>query len=536
MSLQGVLAYNSALPEPYTTIGFQRDVTETPINSKYILEKQNYLASDLLVTDKDSLFWFEQGTDKLFVNEYFKDDAFPWTVPTMYYIEYEPLVDTAMEYGTQDFQVALNQSDSQVESLKYTKFLESYLKGMNKADVIFAKVYYNFNDFKDLVGSLVVKNDENYIISSVAYKNENQLYVVAFQLNKSNLRRNANVKANEQIRANKAIDYKNLKDRKSRFVDFIKIDTADTIGDAEYLTNKLLALSALIPTQISADLCPQIALFRTKGTLTKDNVATAYSNEYLLNFAKIVNKNQIQYAIKTKDNAQIGTKKEATKFTGELENAWNLSFSNVQKQLPILYTDPFGEVQKVDYIFSNIDAEQFDDYSQDNHTNAENVAEINRTFAMYEIMTNLPEVPAAYRDTIIANKAFEIDDINKYKDMLEIENDSFIFNIGSDNNDIIVCQPLLELSRLIKPNDTHTLRVLAFMEKHAENDIINSPMYDLSATSTYDSEKITINFSAEEYEGKLKSIIITTNDYKKLLIINNPSETDVSNGFINIYY
>ena len=68
-------------------------------------------------------------------------------------------------------------------------------------------------------------------------------------------------------------------------------------------------------------------------------------------------------------------------------------------------------------------------------------------------------------------------------------------------NDIIVCQSLLELSRLIEPNDTHTLRVLAFMEKHAENDIISSPMYDLSATSTYDSEKITINFSAEEYEA-----------------------------------
>ena len=60
-------------------------------------------------------------------------------------------------------------------------------------------------------------------------------------------------------------------------------------------------------------------------------------------------------------------------------------------------------------------------------------------------------------------------------------------------------------------------------------------MYDLSATSVM-TAKITINFSAEEYEGKLKSIIITTNDYKKLLIINNPSETDVSNGFINIYY
>jgi hypothetical protein len=74
------------------------------------------------------------------------------------------------------------------------------------------------------------------------------------------------------------------------------------------------------------------------------------------------------------------------------------------------------------------------------------------------------------------------------------------------------------------------------MKKQAENDIISSPMYDLSATSTYDSEKITISFSAEEYDGKLKSIIITTNNYKKLLIINNPSETDVSNGFINIYY
>ena len=197
----------------------------------------------------------------------------------------------------------------------------------------------------------------------------------------------------------------------------------------------------------------------------------------------------------------------------------------------MLFTDAFGEAQQIDYIFTKIDLEDFDDINS-----LFNIAECDRTLKMYKIMASLPIIPEDYKAELTANAIFEITNINKYKDMLEIENDNFIFNVGSDNNDIIVCQPLLELSRLIEPNDTHTLRVLAFMEKQAENDIISSPMYDLSATSTYDSEKITINFSAEEYEGRLKSIIITTNDYKKLLIINNPSETDVSNGFINIYY
>ena len=122
---------------------------------------------------------------------------------------------------------------------------------MNKADIIFTKVYYNFNDFKDLIGSLVIKNDEQYIISNVSYKNANQLYIVAFQLNKSNSRRSANVKASEQIKPNKAIDYKNLKDRRSRYIDFIKINKTSGVESAEYIINKLPFLSALLPAQIS---------------------------------------------------------------------------------------------------------------------------------------------------------------------------------------------------------------------------------------------------------------------------------------------
>lgn len=506
--------------------------TVIDIDPKYILEKQNYLASNLIISNKDDLFWFEEGTDRLYINEYYSNTDYETSI---YRIDFEPIIDTAFEYGTNDYQVTNNQSDSQVESLKYTKFLENYLKGMNKSDIIFTKVYYNFNDFKDLIGSLVIKNDEQYIISNVSYKNANQLYVVAFQLNKSNLRRNANIKANEQIKANKAIDYKNLKDRRSRYVDFIKIDKTNDVESSKYLTNKLLLLSALLPTQISESLCPQVVLFRAKGTLTKtDNATVNYSKEYLLNFAKIVNKGQVQLSIKTQDNAQIGTQKTPFSDDGISFN----SFGDIEKQIPIVYTDAFGEVQQADYIFSKIDFEDFETITiGDTLVNSPLYnAEYKRTMDMYNIMANLPSIPSQYRQSILNNAAFEITNINKYKDMLEIENDNFIFNVGSDNNDIIFCQPLLELSRLIEPNDTHTLRVLAFMEKHAENDIISSPMYDLSATSTYDSEKITISFSAEEYEGRLKSIIITTNDYKKLLIINNPSEADVSNGFINIYY
>lgn len=531
--------YQADTFDPTTTIyETYLERTNTDIAPEFILEKQNYLASELISSNKDSLFWFEEGTNKVYINEYYSNTD---TTTSIYYIEFEPLIENALQFGNNDYQVSINQNDSQVESFKYTKFLENYLKGMNKADVVFTKVYYNFNDFKDLIGSLVIKNDEQYIISNVSYKNANQLYIVAFQLNKSNLRRSANVKASEQIRANKAIDYKNLKDRRSRYVDFIKIDKTSGVESAEYIINKLPFLSALIPTQISENLCPQIALFRVKSTLTKsDNTTYNFEKEYLLNFAKIVNKGQIEYSIKIQDNAQIGTRKITYSKNNSTSSGYYISsFGDVKEQIPLIYTDPFGEGQTIDYIFSSIDAEEFNTLPVPENTRYPfeyEGPEYSRTIKMYRIMANLPSVTWQYRQSILNNAAFEITNINKFKDMLEIENDNFIFNVGSDNNDIIVCQPLLELSRLIEPNDTHTLRVLAFMKKQAENDIISSPMYDLSATSTYDSEKITISFSAEEYDGKLKSIIITTNDYKKLLIINNPSETDVSNGFINIYY
>ena len=69
-------------------------------------------------------------------------------------------------------------------------------------------------------------------------------------------------------------------------------------------------LSALLPAQISENLCPQVVIFKAKGTLTKsDNTNINYENEYLLNFTKIINKGQIQFAITTKDNAQIGLQK-----------------------------------------------------------------------------------------------------------------------------------------------------------------------------------------------------------------------------------
>lgn len=505
--------------------------------NKYVLEKQNYLASEFLndTDEKNKCIWYEQGTNKIYVNEvWYREqsgiDSLNAKDEFIYNIEYQPIIDTVLQYGDNGYEVSLNQNDSQIESFKYTKFLENYKKGMNKADIIFTKVYYNFNDFKDLIGSLVIKNDEQYIISNVSYKNANQLYVVAFQLNKSNLRRSANVKASEQIKPNKAIDYKNLKDRRSRYIDFIKINKTSGVESAEYIINKLPFLSALIPAQISENLCPQVVIFKAKGTLTKsDNTHINYENEYLLNFTKIINKGQIQFAITTKDNAQIGLQKILRDYDPEASD-WRI-VGGIKEQIPMLFTDAFGEAQQINYIFTKIDLEDFNDINS-----LFNIAECDRTLKMYKIMASLPTIPEDYKAELTANAIFEITNINKFKDMLEIENDNFIFNVGSDNNDIIVCQPLLELSRLIEPNDTHTLRVLPFMEKHAENDMISSPMYNLSATSTYDSEKITINFSAEEYDGRLKSIIITTNDYKKLLIINNPSETDVSNGFINIYY
>ena len=498
--------------------------TNADIDLKYILEDQEYKASELFVTNKDNLFHYQEGEFKLYVNEYYylNDES-----TGIYYVEYEPLIDTSLQYGGGDYITNVNQSDSQTDALKYCDYLNNYLKGMNKYDILITKNYYDYTDFADLVGSRVIKDEEEFIITKVAYKNFNSGYVVVLSLNKDHFRRNINVQGNSQIKPNRVIEYSNLKDRRSLIDDTLNIGLSAVTNDMKLLSNKLLLLSALIPTQVSSSLTPQFVVYRTFSKLKRTtNISEAIptkivyrAKELITTPAKQVNKSQIQYNFLLDNNAQAGV----TKTKG-------LDFSDVQTQYPILFTDPFGEVDKIDFKFTYLDNGDF--------PSTTDPAEINRTSFLYRTMLAMPDFySSAIRTQILNNTIFSVLNVNYKKSMLEKPNFAFTFNINAGNK-IIACNKLYELSRLIATTDTHTLKIMGFNKKRKENDLLTSgKLWETAVTSTYDTSKITLGFAGQSTTN-LKSLVITTNNNDKLLILNDLTSilADVVSGSVKIYY
>lgn len=502
--------------------------TTTDINSEYILEEQEYKASELYETNKNDLVHYEEGSNKIYINSYYYLDD---NSTAIYFVEYQPLITTSMQYGN-GYATSVNQSDSQTESFKIGSYLKSYISGMSKYDISILKKYTNFEDFKDLIGSRVIKDNEEYMITRLSYQNANNVYYVAMQLNKDNLRRNINIQANRQIKTNRAIEYSNLKDRRDRLTDTINISTSSLSYSTKFLTNKLLLLSALIPTQVASNTV-QLVYYTPKSTLqrTTDRVAGIdskvynFSNNFIVTPTKQLNYKQIQYNIVVDDNAVAGYIKTAG-------TSSSTGFEDVNKQYPVIYTDPFGEVQKLNLVFTYLDNSSYADST--------NVSEWQRTVLLYENALAYPTVAtftyggSTNNELLLGNSLFSIDNINYIKDMVEKLNISIIFNIEGNTN-LIPCTKLYELSRLMQSSDTHTLKIYGFDTKKNENDLLSDELFSGSVTSTYDSYKISLSFTGQDYEN-LKSVIITTDSDEKLLIINSPNLTDVENGQIDIYY
>ena len=494
---------------------------KTDFPSENIMENQEYISSPKFITNKNDLIHYSEGDNKIFINSYTFFTTQANVSSYIYLVEYDAIPNVAMQYGDGNYIVSINQNDSQAENYKYSLFMENYLKGMGKADIIVMKMHYHYNEMYPH-GAIVQKGDDDYIVTNRSYKCLNSILIATYQLNLSHYRRNINVRASQQIRPNRTITYDNLKDRRTRITDkvVLTLDPAKA-KPSKFINDRSIALSALLPNQVPKEKCPQVLIFTTKSILKTTNYVSRNKNLlYPLN--KQINSRQIEYTLNIDSNAEIGKSKDFEETSGP---ATTRHINNIKYQTPILYTDPFGEVQRFDLLFSQLSNTYYDFEITipTPPTTAETHPEGETTVALYRAMAQLPLMDSDTITDIRHNEIFNLQNIHYDKSLLEKTNINYI--VAFESKDTIICQPLVELSRLNMLEDSHTLKVCGYSQTKREDDLIGeNELFEIPVnSSSINNGVITLNFSPQSTEN-LKSVVIFTNNNENLLILNKLSD------------
>lgn len=514
------------------------------INDKYLLEKRQYEASDLIENEKDKIVWFEEGTNRIYVNEYWTQNDGNSAIEEvyMYYVSYEPLIDSVLSAGSSGkYELLINQTNSQVNSLDYSIFLSKYLDSMNRADITVMQKYSSRDEIFEL-GARVKKDNDYYLITNIGIKNANTKLIVVYQLNKEYQRRNINVLASEEILKNIAIGYDNLKERFRELIDEVEIYTKSSNYKAsKILTDKRILLSALIPNEIHSALTPQLAVVENISKVNIDNTDKTETIKNLFYLAKMITVNGINIILTSIDNALLGTKKIA-----RVINNIEAQFAGVRKQIPILFTNPFGENDKTTISFTSLnntplEAVDINTIGDSDMGWADAKAKFLNAWQIFYGMNELPDI-VTHEEELRTNEIFRTETINEFKDMLENYNQTISFRIKS-NNDILVHNKIYELSRLNKSTDTHTLKIKGYSKNKSYFDnLTDDLMFNENATSQVfgnaQSGIIVLAFASQGNINDLKSVIITTDSDERLLTFNNAENKiiELEDGQFAIYY
>ncbi len=517
------------------------------LENKYILERKQFEASQLIedATERDKVCWFEEGSNRIYVNGYFTqpDNNTAINEVYVYNVTYEPLIDGVLSASNDNkYELQINQVNSQVNSIDYTIFLNTYLNSMNKSDIM---ILHKHNDKDNIfeIGARVKKDNDYYLITNVSIKNAGNKLIVSYQLNKNYQRRNINIVASEEVLKNRAIDYNDLKERFRELIDEIKI-SAKTIdfNESKILTDKRLLLSALIPNEVNNNKSPQLAIIESENLVKVNGIKKIERDKYLYDIAKVITNNSINISLQSMNNAILGIRKIPKKLANITEQ-----FVGIDKQIPMIYTNPFGENDKLIISFTYLDHEPLE------HINVEfvtpdDIAEYNKAkdafmkaLNIFKVMSNLPEIEH-YEEELRQNEIFRTEKINEFKGMLENYNQTISFRLIS-NEDTLIHNKIYELSRLNKSVDTHGLKIKGYStnKSYLDNQTDNL-MFNVSATSElFGAEQsgiILLQFESQTNVENLKSIVITTNYDDRLLTFNNIQDKiiEIKNGQFAIYY
>lgn len=507
--------------------------TTTDLTDK-VLEKKQYLASPTSPEGENERFWYEEGSNILHIKEYYYANT--GLVGYLYYIEYEPLPSCRLIVGSEEHTQQINQSFSQVDAQKFSAFMYNYQKGMNKSDIIFDKHYYRYEDFANHLGCRVKKGDKTYTITSISYLNRQFVYQVIYQLNENHARKNNAYQANQEIRKNTEISTKGIKERKTAIRQIIKLGLTPQAQEGyQFLVDKKIALSALMPQTIASKYYPQTALITINSKLKRksDNAIIDFEIDRLTSVVKFKFKNQINLNFNFFDNADAGKSKSAPPQAGDL---WEQNTARIASQVPIIYTDPFGEVQYCKTRLASLTTSALQDI---NSTYDNNQTEWNKSVKVYKAMLELPLVSSDIKADLLSNVSVETPYQNIFKDQLEDFDNNII--IEPTSSELIICENLSALSRLLKQSDTdETVFLRYYSQPKAENDnlsdyLVGGPQAPESITSTSSTIVYTLTPSNITYN----SIIISTIAGKKLLILNDISATikaQIAAGTLTLYY
>lgn len=437
---------------------YDMDTELENVDKTVVLERRQYLATGSKGYDPTSdqkFYWFSEGDQIIHVKSFaYNTDETTY----IYYVEYEPLLNCRLQVGDEHFVQQFNQSSSQVDGEKFGTFMQAFLKGMHKPDITFGKNYHDPRKFKGYIGRRVVKGDKTYIITNMSYRNRVYDYYVAFQLNENHVRKNTSYQVSQEIRPNIAIPTDSIKERKTVLRQKVKIGiTPQTKEGPQYLARDCDILTALDPGGFSNLRYPQVALIETKSKLTKqDGTVVDFSQKRLAPIARFIFGNQVCFNVQFYDNADAG--KEKIIDVGEtIEDGMSAYHESVEpsSQIPILYPDPFGEIQLATVKLLAISQTNLDGISFERESDSKFELIYDDVISIYHTMANLPNLPDKFSERIQFENII-VPNQNLYKDQLETFNETIAIELVPDEH-IIVHRNLLELSRLMSPQDNFTL-------------------------------------------------------------------------------
>lgn len=490
--------------------------------NEYILEKQQYLAT--IFEDNNAqaekYFWWEEGTNKLHIKEYrYIED---WEASTfIYYVEYEPLINCRLDMGDQGFVHQFNQSSAQIDSEKFGKFMEGYLDAMNKSDISFGKIYTHPKQFKDLIGSRVIRGEREYMITNISYRNRVFEYYVAFQLNENHVRKNANYQVSQAIRENVAIATEGIKERKTAIKQRIYLGWGNLPVDRNrFLVGGVLpALSAVLPGQVPSSKYPQVALIKTHSAMSD---GSDFSRQFLVPIAKFIVGNEICLNIQFFDNAEAG-KQKIVDTKSDVTGYRNNFTPFVQKQIPRLYTDPFGEIHNADISFHSISYANFSDIQFADKEGRAYQIEVDNTAKAYRSLANMPDVTLSIANSL-DTPSFKMTYQNILKDQLEKFNETTCIEFLTDPR-IILCREFYTGSRLFRKDDPATTLEAAFYATPQRESDVSTPLFSSEVTASVDPvTQASLYFVLKnKYPMEAESVIIYAGGWQsnhKLIIIN----------------
>lgn len=523
-----------------TTTGFASLKRKTEDITNLVLEKKQYLASEKY--DTRDVIWFEEGTNIIHLNDYyFYDKAEQGLTGIMYdqklklyRVEYQPLVSGRYDLG-KDYQTPINQVDSQIDSGRFGDYLKDYFASMNKADIIVQKTVNNFADIKE-VGTRVIDGNRNYIITNVSIQNRAYDYEVIYQLNENHIRKSDLIVAPQEIRKDIAIGIDATKERKSMLNLKLKLglnSINNNWGNNNIFKQRIVSI---LNISVIFNIAGEIAKLDISSTLTNENgETTPYNISRLCEIARYNIGNTFCFNMRYFDNAEAGKKKELNK-SKHISSVDIYHIGGVKNQLPILYTDPFGELEKLNINLINIEAEDLTDIDASGAGASAPINKISETQDAISPLVNYPTTDGL--ENIEYKSVLTLNDINYYKDMLDTFNYTIGVTVEADKN-VILCKNFFKNnSSMKKPIESEQVAKIKTYDRNlTENDYktaTETQSSDITYTNLSDSI-LTIRF--DELNTPKCFVLVDGND-EPIIIVNDYDRIAEANtmSYIEFYF